>query len=435
MYVVDAGDKAPEKMDKGKLRVSDWRLAVQPRAEWRQMFEDAWRMHREFSFDPGMRGVDWNAVHARYQPLLARVADRSELEDLIGQMTAELGILHSQVRGGDKRKDDEVAAPSALGADLVAVAGGLKIVHIYRGDPELPNERAPLARPGVDVREDDVLTAINGQPVRNAADLAAALANQAGKQVLLAISRNGDLHKAVTTPVDARSEYGLRYGDWEQSRRERVLASGKGRIGYLHLRAMGSGDIADFAREFYTNIYRDGLIIDVRRNNGGNIDSWIIEKLLRRAWAFWTYPGNPPEFNMQQTFRGHLAVLIDERTYSDGETFAAGIKALKLAPLIGQRTAGAGIWLSGRNPLIDGGIARIAEFPQFSAENGRWLIEGRGVSPDIAVVNPPLATFNGSDAQLDAALKYLEDKMASEPVRTITPQTLPPRGQPAWDMQ
>jgi tricorn protease len=435
MFVVDAGDKAPEKMDKYKLRVSDWRLAVEPRAEWRQMFEDAWRMHREFSFDPGMRGVDWNAVHARYQPLLARVADRNELEDLLGQMTAELGILHSQVRGGDKRKDDEVAAPSALGADLFAVAGGLKIAHIYRSDPELPNERAPLARPGVDVREGDVLTAINGQSVGNAADLAAALANQAGKQVLLGISRNGDLHQAVATPVDARGEYSLRYGDWEQSRRERVLESGKGRIGYLHLRAMGSDDIADFAREFYTNIHRDGLIIDVRRNNGGNIDSWIIEKLLRRAWAFWTAPGNPPDFNMQQTFRGHLAVLIDERTYSDGETFAAGIKALNLAPLIGQRTAGAGIWLSGRNPLIDGGMARIAEFPQFSAENGRWLIEGRGVSPDIAVVNPPVATFNGSDAQLDAALKYLEDKMASEPVRTISPQAIPPRGKAAWDMQ
>ncbi len=435
MFVVDAGDKAPDKMDKSKLRVSDWRLAIDPRAEWRQMFNDAWRMHREFSFDPAMRGVDWDAVYARYLPLLTRVADRNELEDLTGQMTAELGILHSQVRGGDKRSDDEVAKPSALGADLVAVSNGLRIAHIYRSDPELPNVRAPLARPGVDALEGDVLTAINGQPVRGSADAADALANQAGKQVLLTLSRNGEARKTVATPVDSRSEAGLRYGDWEQSRRERVFESGKGRVGYLHLRAMGAGDIADFAREFYTNINRDGLIIDVRRNNGGNIDSWIIEKLLRRAWAFWTYPNSPPEFNMQQTFRGHLVVLIDERTYSDGETFAAGIKALKLAPLIGQRTAGAGIWLSGRNPLVDGGMARVAEFPQFSADNGRWLIEGRGVSPDIAVINPPMATFNGSDAQLDAALKYLEDKMASDPVKSITPQALPPRGEPGWDMQ
>ncbi len=435
MFVVDAGDKAPDKMDKSKLRVSDWRLAIDPRAEWRQMFNDAWRMHREFSFDPAMRGVDWDAVHARYLPLLTRVADRNELEDLTGQMTAELGILHSQVRGGDERHDDEVAKPAALGADLVGVANGLKVTHIYRSDPELPNARAPLARPGVNAREGDVLTAINGQPVRNPADVADALANQAGKQVLLALSRDGQMIKTIATPVDSRSVSGLRYGDWEQSRRERVLDSGKGRIGYLHLRAMGPGDIADFAREFYTNIHRDGLIIDVRRNNGGNIDSWIIEKLLRRAWAFWVYPESPKEFNMQQTFRGHLAVLIDERTYSDGETFAAGIKALNLAPLIGQRTSGAGIWLSGRNSLVDGGIARVAEFPQFSAADGRWIIEGKGVSPDIAVVNSPVATFKGGDAQLDAALKYLEAKLVSDPVKSVTPQALPPRGQPAWDMQ
>src|SRR5690606_25413354 len=187
----------------------------------------------------------------------------------------------------------------------------------------LPEARAPLALAGVDAREGEALTAISGQPARNPADVAEALANQAGKQVLLTVIRNGESRKTVATPVDSRGESGLRYGDWEQSRRERVLESSKGRIGYLHLRAMGGGDIADFAREFYTNIHRDGLIIDVRRNNGGNIDSWIIEKLLRRAWAFWTYPQSPPESNMQQTFRGHLVVLIDERTYSDGETFAA----------------------------------------------------------------------------------------------------------------
>jgi tricorn protease len=198
---------------------------------------------------------------------------------------------------------------------------------------------------------------------------------------------------------------------------------------------MGPNDIAHFAREFYTNAYRDGLVIDVRRNNGGSIDSWIIEKLLRRSWAFWSVPNQPPFWNMQQTFRGHLVVLIDERTYSDGETFAAGIKSLGLGPLIGQRTAGAGIWLSDRNRLVDGGVARVAEFAQFAAGNGEWLIEGRGVSPDIAVINAPLATFNGGDAQLDAALAWLENKMASDPVKPAVPKAIPPRGQPGWDMQ
>ena len=435
IFVVEAAAKAPDKLDKQKLRVGDWRLAIDPRAEWRQMFVDAWRMHREFSFDPGMRGRDWNAVRARYEPLLTRVADRDELDDLIGQMTAELGILHSQVRGGEKREDDEVAKPSSLGADFEAVDGGLRVAHIYRTDPELPADRAPLARPGVDVREGDLLVAVNGRPLADQAALAEALANQAGKQVLLEIRRERSELRRVAVPVDARAEATLRYLDWTQRMRDRVLDRGKGRIGYLHLRAMSSSDVGSFAREFYTNAYRDGLIIDVRRNNGGSIDSWIIEKLLRRTWAFWTFADNPPTFNMQQSFRGHLVVLIDERTYSDGETFAAGIKALGLGPLIGQRTSGAGIWLSGRNSLVDGGIARIAEYPQFSVANGRWLIEGHGVSPDIAVVNAPLDTYKGGDAQLDAALAWLEDKMASEPVKPVTPEPIPPRGTPAWDMQ
>ena len=428
LLIVDAGAKAPEKLDKSKLRLDDWRLAIEPSAEWRQMFLDAWRMHREFSFDPAMRGVDWNAVRERYQPLLTRVADRDELDDLIGQMTAELGILHSQLRPGDERSDTETAQPAALGADLEPASGGMRIAHIFQGDPELPDSLSPLASPGVDVRDGDLLVAINGQPVADAAALAAALANQAGRQVLLDLHRAGASRKAVVVPVGAREEAGLRQGDWEWQRRAHALAASDGRIGYLHLRAMGGNDIATFAREFYANVEKDGLIIDVRRNNGGNIDSWIIEKLLRRTWAYWTYADGSVERNMQRGFRGHVAVLIDEKTYSDGETFAAGIKALKLAPLIGQRTAGAGIWLSDRNRLVDGGMARVAEFPQFSAEDGRWLVESIGVAPDIAVVNPPVATFNGGDAQLDAAISYLEEQLAKAPVPQLTPAPLPPRG-------
>ena len=431
LFVVDAGAKAPDKLDKHKLRLADWRLAVDPRANGARCHRRL-AMHREFSFDPKCAASTGRGARA----LRAAVprADRDELDDLIGQMTAELGILHSQVRGGEKRKDSEVAKPAALGAEFVAVADGLRVAHVFRTDPELPQARAPLAHSGVDVRENDVLTAVNGRPVRSHADLAEALANQAGKQVLLDVLRNGAARQTVAEAIDSRSEASLRYGDWEQSRLQRVQELGKGRIGYLHLRAMGAGDMGHFAREFYTNAWREGLIIDVRRNNGGNIDSWIIEKLLRRTWAFWTYPDNPPTYNMQQSFRGHLVVLIDERTYSDGETFAAGIKALGLAPLIGQRTAGAGIWLSGRNPLVDRGIARIAEFGQFSAANGRWLIEGRGVSPDIAVVNAPVQTFNGGDAQLDAALSWLDDKLTREPVRQAQPEPIPARGTPGWDM-
>jgi tricorn protease len=218
----------------------------------------------------------------------------------------------------------------------------------------------------------------------------------------------------IVKPVNMAKQTALRYGDWELSRAEQVAAASQGRIGYLHLRAMGPNDIASFARDFYANINREGLIIDVRRNNGGNIDSWIIEKLLRKAWAFWAPPGVQPSSNMQNTFRGHLVVLVDELTYSDGETFAAGIKALGLAPLVGKRTAGAGVWLSDNTRLADNGMARVAEMGQFGID-GQWLIEGVGVVPDVEVENPPHATFNGADRQLEVALDMLAKKLREQP--------------------
>jgi tricorn protease len=432
MFIVDVAAKAPEDTSQQQVRLGDWVLAVTPQQEWQQMFVDAWRMHRDFSFDPNMRGQDWNAVRKRYEPMLARVTDRAELDDLLGQMTGELGILHSQVRGGELRKDAEAAVAASLGADLQSSAAGVEIRHIYRTEAELPGERGPLQQPGVDVRDGDIIVAVNGREVRSLADIADRLHNQGGQQVLLDLRRGTDKLRQVVAPVPADRDATLRYSDWVQYSRDAVDRVGKGRIGYLHLRAMGANDVASFARDFYANFDRDGLIIDVRRNRGGNIDSWIIEKLLRRTWAFWQTETSTPYWNMQQGFRGHLVVLIDPLTYSDGETFSAGVKALGLGPLIGQRTAGAGIWLSDRNRLSDNGSARIAENGQFRAD-GQWLIEGRGVSPDIEVENLPFESFNGRDRQLDAALDYLDRKLKAEPIRIPQAQPIPPRGTPASD--
>lgn len=400
------------------------------------MFDDAWRMHREFSFDPAMRGLDWDAIRGKYAALLPRVQDRIELDDLLAQMIAELGLLHSQIRPGEYRTATDAPVPAALGAQIGADDRGLFIEQIYRSDPELPAERSPLAQPGVDVRNGDRLLAVNGRPVKARAELAQALANQAGQQVLLELQRGpARPHRTVVLPVRLDREAALRYSDWVEGRRARVDSAAEGRIGYLHLRAMGPQDIASFARDFYAQFDREGLIIDVRRNRGGNIDSWILEKLLRRAWAFWQPPRGAPYTNMQQAFRGHLVVLADALTYSDGETFAAGIKALQLGPVIGTRTAGAGIWLSDRNRLVDGGTARIAEFGQFEVGSGRWLIEGLGVAPDIEVDNPPRASFLGEDAQLEAALAHLQRRLKEVPPPALRAEPIPPRGQAAQDIR
>lgn len=433
LLIVPAGRQMPGDLRGARVRVGSWRLALEPAEEWRQMFLDAWRMQRDYLFDPEMRGQDWDAARAKYLPLVERVGDRRELDDLLGQMVAELGVLHSQVRGGEYPHDPETAQPSFLGGTFELVPEGARITHIYRTDPELPSQRAPLAQPGVELHAGDVITAINGRLVSAPGDMERLLAHQAGEQVRLDYLREGQAGSVIAQPVNAGRDAWLRYSDWVTSRRETVDAASDGRIGYLHLRAMGSGDVADFAREFYAAFDRDGLIIDVRRNRGGNIDSWIIEKLLRRAWSFWQPPGQDPYWNMQQSFRGHLVVLIDPLTYSDGETFSAGVKSLGLGPLIGQRTAGAGVWLSDTNRLVDQGIMRAAQTPQYD-EHGRWIIEGYGVAPDIEVENLPHATWRGEDAQLERAVTELLRLLGTEPVHRPAGEDIPPLGTPGRDV-
>jgi len=434
MYILDAAAKAPDDLGPGTVRVSDWTLPISPQAEWQQIFSDAWRMHQQFSFDPDMRGLDWNAVREKYEPLLERVTDRRELNDLLGQMIGELNILHSQVRSRDLPSDSETAAPSSLAAEFMRTKEGLQITHIYRYDPELPALNGPLLQPGIDVEAGDVITAINGAAIRTQADLAMALEQQAGQQVLLDYQRGKTYRSAIVTPVSVNDAARLRYLDWVQKSASAVAKNSDGRIGYLHLSAMGGQDIENFVREFYANYDREGLILDVRSNRGGSIDSWVIEKLLRQVWMHWQSSGGRKMWrNMQQTFRGHLVVLIDQFTYSDGETFAAGIKSLEIAPLIGTTTAGAGIWLSDRNALSDGGIARIAEYAQFDT-SGRWLIEGRGIDPDIEVDNSPGAAYRGEDQQLDTAIDYLKELLAREPVPTLEGQQRFPLDEPGNDI-
>jgi tricorn protease len=425
MLIVDAAAKAPADQAKAKVKIDDWAVSSNPRMEWKQMFNDAWRMHRDFLYDANMRGIDWNAARARYAPLVERVTDRAELDDVLGMMIGEVGALHSQIRPGDVRRAAAEGTPASLGAVLSRVADGYRVDHVYRSEPELPSEAGPLAAPDVNVKEGDIITAVNGKSLVEARDIADLLLDTAGKQVLLHVkSSNGKVRAVIVTPVTMATHASLRYADWEQGRAQQTEAASKGRIGYLHLRAMVARDINAFARDFYANINKEGLIIDVRRNNGGNIDSWIIEKLLRRSWAFWSSNGKQPYSNMQNTFRGHLVVLTDELTYSDGETFAAGVKALKLGPLVGKRTAGAGVWLSDGNGLADNGMARVAENGQFSSD-GEWLIEGVGVTPDVEVDNLPYETFNGRDRQLEVAIELLEKKMKEQPVKQWKPAAIP----------
>ena len=440
LFMFDTGKSAPPQAEQAKFAVNlrDWSIAVDPREEWKQMFVDAWRMHRDFFYDKNMHGADWKKVRARYEPLMARVTDRAEVNDVLAQMSAEAAALHSQVGTSDLRKGEDTVDVAALAADVVKTAQGFRIVRLFGGDPELLEERSPLAKTEVNVKVGDTITSVNGLPAASVASIGELLRNQVGKQVLLSVrDADGKSRDVIVTPVSARADRDLRYLSWEGERKDRAEKVSSNRIGYVHLQAMGANDIARWAREFYPVFQREGLIIDLRYNRGGSIDSWIIEKLQRRVWHFWqSRQSDALSWNQQLAFRGHVVAIIDAETYSDGETMAQGLRRLGIAPLIGTTTAGAGIWLSDQNRLRDNGIARAAESGVFvhdgpgSKGEHNWITEGTGVKPDMEVDNPPNATFKGDDAQLDAAIAYLMDKMAKEPMRIPALPPFPAKSKP-----
>ena len=416
-YIADAGGSV-DLSGKTSLDLSNWSFTVQPRQEWEQMFVDAWRMHRDYFYDTEMHGVDWQAMLAKYQPLVSRVSDRQEFANLLGQMVAELTALHSYVYGGDHRSGNDNVGAAALGALLERNgSGGYRVELIYESDPDEPWRAGPLTKPGVDIVPGDVIVSVNAVETAGAPSLSALLRNTAGTQVLLEVlpQGSGEPKKVVVEPITSSQEAELRYHQWEYTRRLEVEEKGSGELGYIHLRAMGGNDIDQFGRDFYPVFKRKGLIVDARHNGGGNIESWILEKLSRRPWMFWA-PRKGVEFrNMQYAFIGHMVLLMDERTVSDGEVFAEGFRRLGLGKLIGTRTMGGEIWISSSNRMVDRGIAVAPEFGVYGPE-GEWLIENYGVDPDIEVDNLPHATFNGRDAQLEAAIKHLQQLIAEQPL-------------------
>ncbi|MBB74610.1 MAG: protease [Planctomycetaceae bacterium] len=428
LYVIAANGNAPGKLDSARVPLNGWTFSIDPVTEWRAMFIDAWRMERDYFYDPNLHNKDWKEILDRHLPLVDRVTDRAELNDLIAQMVGELETLHIYVRGGDHRALKQQITPASLGATFRrdAAQGGYRVEHIYRSDPDLPDQLSPLANPDVNLSPGAIIESVNGIATLSAPHLGALLRNQTGKDVLLQVrdTAAGQSRQVIVKPISPNRAANLRYDEWEYSRRLEVDKQGDGKLGYIHLRAMSSADIAQWTRHYYPVFHRQGLILDVRHNRGGNIDSWILEKLLRKAWFYWKPRVGAPYWNMQYAFRGHMVVLCNERTASDGEAFAEGFRRLKLGPLIGTRTWGGEIWLSINNRLVDRGYASAAQTAVYGPER-EWLIEGHGVDPDVVIDNLPHATFNGKDAQLEAAIAHLLKRIEEDPVEVPAPPAYP----------
>lgn len=426
LHVIDAKPAKVANINDSRVDLSGWTFPIDTRDDFRQIFVDAWRLERDWFYDPGLHGVDYRTTLNKYLPLIARITTRAELSDLIGWAVGELSALHTSVGGGDLRRGEDNIPVASLGARLFRdpARGGYRIDYIYQSDPDYPAQRSPLADPELGVKAGDIITAVNGSRTLDAEDIGELLRNQVGKQVLLTIADGENSRDLVVTPIG--NESALRYADWEYSRRLLTEKKGNGKIGYVHLRAMGGGDINQFYREFTPVFDRQGLVLDMRQNRGGNIDSWVLEMLMRKPWMYWQDRVGEPYWNMQGAFRGHMVMLVDHETASDGEAVAEGFRRLGLGPVIGVRTWGGEIWLSGINTLSDGGVARAPMSGVYGSE-GKWLIEQEGVIPDMIVDNLPHATFNGADAQLDAAIAYLQKKIAEDPRPVPKPPAYPKR--------
>jgi tricorn protease len=384
-------------------------VPLDPGAEWRQMFREAWRLQRESFWSAGMAGVDWDAVYQRYLPLADRVAARSELSDLLWELQGELRTSHAYELGGDHRRPPE-REQGFLGVDWDVVqpvfeAGTARfgIARILRGDTWNPEATSPCNRPGADVRPGDVVAAVNGRAVGSAGP-GELLVGQAGHEVELTLLRPGTEPRRVTVRASA-SESRARYRDWVDQATEHVHAVSSGRIGYVHVPDMFSTGYADFVRGFLTELDREGLLVDVRFNGGGHISPLLLDRLTRRRVGAehgrWSgvapYPLEAPN--------GPMALLINEQTGSDGEIFSHLFRSLGLGPLIGTRTWGGTIATWPRHRLVDGTVTTQPEFRYFLSGEGDGL-ENRGVEPDVTVEDPP----RWPDRDVDGSGEWFEDE-------------------------
>ena len=391
--------------------------------EYQQIFDEVWRRYRDHFYVRNMHGYDWEALREQYRPLVAYVASRADLNYLIGEMIAELSVGHAYVAGGDigapERSEDAL-----LGAtfELDESAGLYRIDTIYAGQNEEDRYRSPLTEPGMKVNEGDYVLAINGRPLTAHINPYSLLKGAGGKLLELTVSDDatgGNRHAVIIKPISSENE--LIYLSQVQHNRDYVTEQTGGKVGYLHIPDMGASGIYEFIKWYYSQIRKQGMIVDVRGNGGGNVSQMIINR-LDRGHVFMGYNRGVDNSGTYPTavFTGPMVGLLNEDSASDGDIFPAAFQALDLGPLIGKRSWGGVVGITGLGDLIDGGTVYVPQFGTASAE-GQWVIEGTGVSPDIEVDNPPEAVMLGKDPQLDRAIKEVLQRLETQP------GILPPR--------
>jgi len=400
---------------------------IKPRKEWRQLFVDAWRLYRDFFYVPNMHGVDWKAIRKQYEPMLKDCATREDVNFVIGEMIAELNVGHAYRFGGDTEGEPRRNV-GMLGVDFELENGAYRIAKIYEGAPWDIDAQGPLSKPGVDINEDDYLLAVNGVPVETDRDPWAAFIGLAGQTVTLTVSekpeRNDDAREIVIETL--RTESPLRYRNWIEQNREYVEKKSDGKVGYIYVPDTGVNGQNDLFRQFFGQMHKEALIIDERWNGGGQIPTRFIELLNRPVTNYWQRRDAknwrwPPD-----SHQGPKCMLINGLAGSGGDMFPALFKQNDLGPLIGTRTWGGLVGISGNPRLIDGGMVFVPTFGYYETD-GTWGIEGHGVDPDIKVIDDPAKMVDGGDPQLDKAIEVMLKKIRTEGYKPPEPPKPPDR--------
>ena len=375
-------------------------------SEWAQIFDEAWRAFRDGFYLENMHRRDWKAIKAKYEVLVPYAKTRLDLNYVIGEMISELACGHAYVTVGEYDKPERIQM-GLLGAELSKDRSGyFKIDRILEGANYSESLRSPLREPGIGVQEGEFITAIDGVSVKDCPNIYQMLVGKAGVLTELTVNSKAAAggRKVVMKPI--ADEYPLYHYEWVQKCIETVDKLSGGKVGYIYIPDMGVEGLNEFARYYYPQLDKEALIIDDRANGGGNVSPMILERLLRKVYRMSMYRGSSRTATTPDgTHTGPKVLLVNKYSASDGDLFPWSFKANKLGTVIGTRTWGGIIGISGSLPYMDGTDIRVPFFTNYDAESGQWIVENHGVDPDILLDNDPVKEAAGIDEQLEKAVK------------------------------
>jgi tricorn protease len=388
---------------------------IEPREEWKQIFHEAWRLQRDFFYDPTMHGVDWKAVREQYAKMLADCNSREDVGFVISEMISELNVGHAYYFGGDIESAPGVSV-GMLGADFALKEGAYQIAKIHRGAAWDTDAVGPLSQPGVKIKEGDYLLAVNGTALDTGKDPWAAFQGMADRVVTLTVSEKPKIDASAREVVVRLlgAEGNLRYRSWIERNRAYVEKATNGRVGYIYVPNTGTDGQSDLMRQFVGQMTKEALIIDERWNGGGQIPTRFIELLNRPVTNYWARRDGKDWVWPPDSHQGPKCMLINGPAGSGGDMFPWLFRQSGLGKLIGMRTWGGLVGITGYPPLVDGATVTAPAFA-FYKKDGNWGIEGHGVDPDIEVVDDPALMTNGGDPQLDAAIKQMLNELKARP--------------------